>query len=456
MQPPARKNNTKRILIGLGVALLVLIGALVAFGDGGKDDGIAVEVLPAEVRTITQTVTASGKVRPEIEVKISSDVSGEIVFLELEEGDRVEQGQLMVQIQPDFYAAQREQAQASLLQSQADAARAQAEMTRAESDLERKTSLAERGVIARQELEAAQTAYDVAKASYESAQFRARSQRASLSQASDQLRKTSIYAPMSGTVSQLNVELGERVVGTSQMSGTEIMRIAELGRMELEVDINENDIVSLAVGDSAAIEVDAYPQDPFKGVVTQIANSARVSAQGTQEEITNFPVKIKILGIADAVPVANASVEAEPLDEGGMATGGRTLRPGMSGTVDVFTETVPNAVVVPIQAVTMRDFNRLPEPDAEGDGEAEEKEAMPSAPLPEDLRRVVFVLREGKAEMVEVETGIADDTHIEVLTGLTGGETVITGPFRILRTELEAGETVYVDENAGRGGSARS
>ena len=184
--------------------------------------------------------------------------------------------------------------------------------------------------------------------------------------------------------------------------------------------------------------------------MTQIANSARVSAQGTQEEITNFPVKIKILGITDAVPVANASVEAEPLDEGMMATGGRTLRPGMSGTVDVFTETVSNAVVVPIQAVTMRDFNRLPEPGEDGDAEDEEENAVPAAPLPEDLRRVVFVLREGQGpRWSRVETGISDDTHIEVLSGLTGGETVITGPFRILRTELEAGETVYSGRERG-------
>ncbi len=469
MQPPAKKNNTKRILIGLGGALVVLVAALLIMGNRGKDEGIAVETLPVEVRTITQTVTASGKVRPEIEVKISSDVSGEIVFLELEEGDRVQQGQLLVQIQPDFYAAQREQAQAGLLQAQADASRAEAEMTRAKSDLERKTSLAERGVIARQELEAAQTAYDVAKASYDSAQYRARSSRASLSQASDQLRKTSIYAPMSGTVSQLNVELGERVVGTSQMTGTEIMRLAELARMELEVDINENDIVAIAVGDSAQIEVDAYPQEPFKGVVTQIANSARVSAQGTQEEVTNFPVKIKILGTAESVPVvqtSDESVEAEALDEGAMPVGGRTLRPGMSGTVDVFTETVSNAVVVPIQAVTVRDFNRLPQDNGEDGEESDDEEAgdddegmdMPMGPRPEDLRRVVFVLRDGKAEMVEVETGISDDTHIEILTGLTGGETVITGPFRILRTELNAGDGVYVEEGGEGGdrGPARS
>lgn len=450
--PKKKKNTTKRLLIGLGGALVLLVIVLLVVGGGRGDEGTAVEALPVEVRTITQTVTASGKVRPEIEVKMSSDVSGEIVFLAVEEGDRVEQGQLLVQIQPDFYAAQREQAQAGLLQAQSDAARAEAELRRAEDDLARKRALAERGVIATQELEAAQTQYDVAKASYESAQYRARSQQASLSQASDQLRKTSIYAPMSGTVSQLNVELGERVVGTSQMTGTEIMRIAELDRMELEVDINENDIVNVAAGDSARIEVDAYPQEPFRGVVTQIANSARVSGQGTQEEVTNFPVKIQILGTTPARPAADTTAEAAPREEGAVLRGGRLLRPGMSGTVDIFTETVENAVVVPIQAVTVRDFNQLPT-----DEEADEA-AAPVGPRPEDLRRVVFVLRDGKAEMVEVHTGISDDTHIEVLSGLAGGETVITGPFRILRTELEPGAVVYVEEErpAGRRGPARS
>ena len=457
MTTPPKKNTTKRLLFGLGGALVLLVVALLVVGGGGGEEGTAVEVMPVEVRTITQTVTASGKVRPEIEVKMSSDVSGEIVFLAVEEGDRVEQGQLLVQIQPDFYAAQREQAEAGLLQAQSDAARAEAELRRAEDDLARKRSLAERGVIATQELEAAQTQFDVAKASFESAQYRARSSRASLNQASDQLRKTSIYAPMSGTVSQLNVELGERVVGTSQMTGTEIMRIAELDRMELEVDINENDIVNVAAGDTARIEVDAYPREPFQGLVTQIANSARVSGQGTQEEVTNFPVKIQILGTAGA-PVrtaADTTAEAAPVDEGVVLRGGRVLRPGMSGTVDIFTETVANAVVVPIQAVTVRDFNQLP-----SDEEAEEADeaAALAGPRPEDLRRVVFVLRDGTAEMVEVQTGISDDTHIEVLSGLAGGETVITGPFRLLRTELEPGAAVYVEEEpaAGRSGPARS
>lgn len=454
MTTPAKKNNTKRLLLGLGGALVVLVVVLVIMGGGGDEEGVAVETSLVEVRAVTQTVTASGKIRPELEVKISSDVSGEIVFLELEEGDRVEQGQLLVQIQPDFYAAQREQAQAGLLQSQADASRAEAEMIRAQEDLARKEMLAERGVIAQMELEAAQTQFKVAQASFEAAQYRTRSQRASLNQASDQLRKTSIYAPIGGTVSQLNVEPGERVVGTSQMNGTEILRIAELAQMELEVDINENDIVNVAVGDSARIDVDAYPQDPFRGVVTQIANSARVSGAGTQEEVTNFPVKIQVRGSYDqAVPVVTA--QAGDLQE--LPPVSRTLRPGMSGTVDIFTETVPNTVVVPIQAVTVRDFNKLHD-DEEGEEAGDEDEgSMPAPMLEEDLRRVVFLMQDGMAKMVEVETGISDDTHIAVTRGLTGGETVIVGPFRTLRTELEPDDAVRVEEEEdGERGPSRS
>jgi HlyD family secretion protein len=259
---------------------------------------------------------------------------------------------------------------------------------------------------------------------------------------------------MSGTVSQLNVEPGERVVGTSQMTGTEILRIAELDRMELEVDINENDIVNVAVGDSARIDVDAYPQDPFRGVVTQIANSARVSGAGTQEEVTNFPVKIQIRGSYDqAVPVVTA--QAGDLQEAPPVL--RTLRPGMSGTVDIFTETVPNTVVVPIQAVTVRDFNKLHDDDEGEEADDDEGDSAPAPMLEEDLRRVVFLMQDGMAKMVEVETGISDDTHISVTRGLTGGETVIVGPFRTLRTELEPDDAVRVEEEEGEGrGPSRS
>jgi HlyD family secretion protein len=450
----ASSSPTKKILIGLGVLLVVVILAIAiasATGAlGGGPGGLDVETAEARVRPVTQSVTASGKVQPEIEVKITSDVSGEIIRLTVEEGDRVERGQLLVQIQPEVYITQRDQARAGLLQAQADSARAAAELIRARTELERQKMLFERQAIAEADLVTAQSTFDVAKANLDAANFRTESARAQLQQAATQLGRTSIYAPMSGTVSQLNVEEGERVVGTAQFDGTEIMRIAELDQMLLEVDINENDIVNVALGDTARVEIDAYPERPFHGIVTQIANSARVEGAGTQEQITNFPVEVRIVGDTTNALAAGAPDEtpAAPMAQ---------LRPGMSGTVDVFTETVPSAIVVPIQAVTVRDFNnlqRVDDEDAEGDdagAEVAEQEADATEgdengasfePVEEDLRRVVFVVRDGKAEIAEVETGIADDTYIEIRSGLQVGDQVITGPFRALRTELRPGQTV--------------
>lgn len=457
------------MVLGGLVALIILI-SIVAKGCGGGEETIEVDIAEAQVRAITQTVTASGQVRPEVEVAISSDVSGEIVFLGVEEGDVVQRGQLLIRVQPDFYASQREQAQAGVLQAQADVERSRAdvgradvEINRVQSELARTEQLVERGAVGSAELDAAQAALagaqsqrQIAIASQRAASFRVQSAQATLRQASQQLGKTSIYAPISGTVSQLNVELGERVVGTAQMTGTEIMRIAELDQMMLEVDVNENDVVNIELADSARIEIDAFPEEPLGGSVTQIANSARVSGMGTQEQVTNFPVEVRIFGSGvstviddNATTVAATAAEETPLLSGDLPT----LRPGMSGTVDIYTRTVPNAIVVPLQAVTVRDFNeirrqeqRRARRDREGDEEVEEEEI----PEEEDLRRVVFLLEDGKAVMREVETGIQDETHIEVRSGLTGNEKVITGPFRVLRTELEDGDMVIESEEPTR------
>ena len=447
-------SSTTKIIIALLVVLVVGVGAAAAFK--GKDDvGTPVDVAAVETRAITQTVVASGRIAPEVEVNIASDVSGEIVQLTVQEGDRVEQGQLLVQVQPDFYASQRDQSTAALRQAEADRARAQAERLRAETELERAEGLFAQGVVARSEVETARTQAAVAAANEQAAQFRIRSASATLQQSSQQLAKTSIYAPISGTVSQLNVELGERVVGTAQMSGTEILRIAELDQMMLEVEINENDVVNVMLGDTASVGVDAYQERPLRGVVTKIANSARVTGAGSAEQVTNFPVEIKITSAHNlsgrTAPAAGTTEAAEAEEARPVPPGGAPLlRPGMSGTVDIYTETVPGAVVVPIQAVTVRDFNQV-QPglgNPEGDDEADDAPARPAA-LAEDLHRVVFVMRDGKAEMVEVETGISDDTHIEIRSGLSGGETVITGPFRLLRTDLKPGQTVR--ESSGPG-----
>jgi HlyD family secretion protein len=451
----APASPTKKLLIGLGLLVALLVVFALVAGGGGEGEGVEVETALATMRPVTQTVTASGQIRPEVEVAISSDVSGEVVFLGVEEGDYVERGQLLLRVQPDFYASQREQAEAGVLQAQAgveqaraDIGRAQVELRRTEQELARTQGLVERGAVGSAELDAARAAVenaraalDIARASERAAGFNVRSAQATLRQASQQLGKTSIYAPIAGTVSQLNVELGERVVGTAQMAGTEILRIAELDRMQIEADVNENDVVHIQLGDSARIEVDAYPDRPLGGVVTQIANSARVSGLGTQEQVTNFPIEVRVLGAGgDSTTAALVATDAEePL---GATAAPPRLRPGMSGTVDVFTRTVGQAVVVPIQAVTIRDFNALAR-EARRAARARGEE-VDETPIPdeEDLRRVVFVVEDGRAVMREVQTGIQDDTHIQVVSGLAGGETVVAGPFRLLRTELEDGDPV--------------
>ncbi|MDT0630137.1 efflux RND transporter periplasmic adaptor subunit [Rubrivirga sp. S365] len=473
-------SPTKKILIGLGVAvvLLVVVAALL----GGGDEGLAVETSEARVRSITETVTAAGTVASEVEVVVSSDVSGEIVLLAVQEGDRVEAGQLLLRIRPDIYASQVEQAQTqvtaaqsgvgeargsvaeaeqAVTQARADVAQATADRERAERAYKRQQDLFERDVVSAADLEAARGTFEVAQAAersarervggaearvatsrgrVRSAQAQAQGAQAQAREAGQQLAKTAIYAPITGTVTQLNVELGERIVGTAQMTGTELMRIARLDAMTMEIDVNENDVVRVATGDSARVEVDAYPDDPLGGSVVEIANSARIENVGTTQATTNFPVVVRLAAVgADA---GGAGINERP------RAPGPALRPGMSGTVDIYTRTVPNAVVVPIQAVTVRDFNEV---ERERRRQAEAAgEAIPDAPVPdgEDLRRVVFVVEDGTAVLREVETGISDDTHIEVRSGLTGGETVISGPFRLLRTEISDADAVRESDGA--------
>jgi len=427
----ARKKSATRtflILTGSMVGLIVIVAvvgtATGAFGSRERSSSVESEL--AEVRSITQVVTASGRIQPEQEVKISPDVSGEIIELRVREGHTVRQGELLGRIRPDFYVAQVEQADAMVSQSRATLAQRKADLLKAELDLKRQEELFTRNAISESDLLTARTIHEVARAALQAAEYGVQSAEARHREARENLGKTNIYAPMTGTVSKLNVELGERVVGTSQMAGTEMMRIARLEQMELEVDVNENDVVNVSVGDSAKVSVDAYPNRPFRGVVTEIANSARVSGQGTQEQVTNFPVKIRIVDAHNLAPGSASQEDAAP-----------SFRPGMSGRVDIYTRTVENAIAVPIQAVTVRDVNRVRRVDDRG---AQSSTARGEGR--EDLRRVVFVIVDGKAEMIEVETGISDDTHIEITSGLGGDEDVITGPFRIISRELAPGASV--------------
>ena len=294
-----KKNATKRILIIIGIlvvfAIIVIVGLRVSGIVGGKERATEVELSDVELKTITQLVTASGNIQPEVEVRISPDVSGEIVELPISEGDKVVRGQLLARIRPDFYQAQVDQAEASVLQAKANEAQRRADLKNAEVELERQKKLFDSGAISESSFQSVSLRVETAQASYEASQYSVQISDARLKEAREQLSKTVIFSPMDGTVSILAVELGERVVGTTQMTGTEMMRVAKLNQMEMMVNVNENDVVNVAVGDTSAIEIDAYPTRIFSGVVTEIANSARVSGAGSQEQITNFPVKIRIL-----------------------------------------------------------------------------------------------------------------------------------------------------------------
>lgn len=446
-----KKSATRRLLIIVGilavVVVLAIVGAKLA-GFGGGPKATEVELADVALRSITQVVTASGKVQPETEVKISPDVSGEIVALTVQEGDQVKRGQLLARIKPDFYQAQVEQAEAAVLQARAAEAQRRADVLSAELDYNRQKELFDRSAVSASVLEQAKTRYDIAVASLEGARYAVQASEARLRESRESLAKTTIFAPMDGTVSKLNVEAGERVVGTSQMTGTEMMRIAKLDQMEIEVDVNENDVVNITLGDTASVEVDAYPGRKFKGAVTEIANSARVSGAGSQEQVTNFPVKIRILDahniLASGAP--GGEVLGTDGEVPGSVPGAPSFRPGMSGTVDVYTETLDNVLAVPIQAVTVRDVNALKrealEKENKGKPDAAETDTSAVVLEEEDLRRVIFLFVDGKAEMSEVETGISDDTHIVIKTGVSAGQRVVTGPFRIVSRTLKPGDAV--------------
>ncbi|MFP4228206.1 MAG: efflux RND transporter periplasmic adaptor subunit [Salinivenus sp.] len=446
----SKRSTTRRVLYGLGglLALFALVGGA-GWGlgwIGGDEQGIRVEAETAQARSITQTVTAFGRAQPEVEVAISPDVSGEIVELPVQEGDAVQEGDLLARLRPDDYRAQLDQNRAQVAQQQANLARRRADSVQARKAFERQEALFEKGVIPESEYEDAQSAYQQAEAQLTAARYQVESARATLRDSEEQLEKTRLYAPMNGTVSRLSVEVGERVVGTRERAGTEMMRIARLDRMELEVDVNEGDVVNVSDRDTAAIAFDSYPDESFRGRVTEVANSARVENEGGQNEVTNFPVTIRVLddpNLEAARGTDGGVTRPEvPRDEGA----GPVLRPGMSGSVDIYTETTDEAVAVPIQAVTVRDFNEVRPASDSTDRAADPDE--------EDLRQVVFVAEADTARMVEVTPGIADDSHIEVRAGLDGGEDVITGPYSAVSRELEPGSEIRIEGDGGEGMAA--
>lgn len=445
-----KKSPTKKLLLfGGGFILIFIIGAVVARTTGwigGEPPAKSVETSTAKLKTITQIVSASGKIQPEVEVILRPEVSGEIIELPVREGDYVAKGDLLVKLRPDIYESRIEEINATLLQQKANLEQARANMLNAEAQFEQDKILFERGAISESEFRGSKTAWQAQKANYEAAQYQVQSTEARLKQAQEELQKTTIRAPRDGTISKLSVETGERVLGNTQAQGTELLRIAKMDQMEVQVQVNENDIVNVGVQDTTEIEVDAYPERVFKGIVTEIANSAEVTGAGTNEQVTNYQVKVRIT-TPHNLDMAGGENLIQQVSQEVPQTFTPSFKPGMSATVDIQTETVRNVVAVPIQAVTVRDFSQ-----ERTDNDTTRSDTVDTADedlvIPEeDLRKVVFVVEEGKVRRREVTTGISDNTHIHVISGVEQGEEIVTGSYRVLSRELEDGDRVEVNNN---------
>jgi HlyD family secretion protein len=409
-------KNNKILKILLPAVIVLILFAVIGKKAGwfGKALTIKVAVENAEKRTIVETITANGKIQPEKEVKISPDVSGEIVELTVKDGDHVEKGQLLLRIKPDNYISQRDRSLAEISAAQARRAQSEAQFTQAELSFNRNQQLYKEQTISKSDFEQAQATYNVAKAELDAAKFAITSAEASLKDANENLTKTSIYAPMTGTVSMLLVELGERVAGTNMMAGTELLRVADLSRMEARVQVNENDVPRVKLGDTALIEVDAYLDQKFKGVVTEIANSAQTTGVSA-DQVTNFDVKIFL------IPQSYQKL----VDAGNK----NPFRPGMSATVDIRTQSKADILTVPIQSVTTR---------------SDTSKIAAGAPAQKDVRTLVFVT-DGKYVLAkDVKTGIQDNSYIEILSGIALNDKVVSAPFSAISKKLSDSTLIEV------------
>lgn len=433
-----KKKSKRKLFILLGVAGLVLVALVVFAASRKKETGIPVTTEKAVVKTITHMVTATGKVQPEVEVKISPEVTGEIIELPFLEGQAVKKGDLIVRIKPDLYQAQVEQQEASLVSTRAASVLSEARRNKAEQDFKQAQELYAKQLLSEADFTAAKTNLNVAKADFDSSLAQIRRAEGSLTQAKDSLAKTVIYSPIDGQISSLSNEVGERVAGTGSFGGAEIMRIADLGNMEVRVKVNENDIVNVKLGDPVSVAVDAYPGRKFAGAVNEISSSAittgaQSAASSASDEVTNFLVKIRIKD-----KTAN-------------------LRPGMSATVDIETETVTNVIAVPIQSVTVR---------AAGGKTAEELQAAKAKEAKErsgndlelvnekedarrnrdNLQRVVFIKNGDTVKQQLVETGLADNTSIEIKSGIKAGDEVVSGSYAAISRRLKDGSKVMIEK----------
>jgi len=431
-----RARRKKQIIYGsIGLVVLWIVASIIW---SKREKPIPVTTDKAIRKTIVQTVSATGKVQPEMEVKISPEVAGEIIELPVEDGKEVKKGDLLVRVRPDSYKALVEQQEAAISAAKATNLQQKATMMKTEQDFKRAEDLFNKKLISAQEYNAAQAASDVAKNTYESSLHEIERAQAGSSQARDQLSKTTIYSPIDGTVTVLNSKQGERLVATGQFAGTEVMRVADLGHMEARVDVNENDVVNVKVGDKVEVKVDAYTDRKFHGTVYQIGNTGKTTGSGTQEEVTNFEVKIRI----------------EDHDV--------ILKPALSCTAEIQTNEVKDVVAVPMQGVTIRtgESNLSPEEIEnkrkkvaqrdKGDNNAEfvneraEKAAQKEER--EKLSKVVFLKKGNKAQIAKVTTGISDDTYTEIKSGVQPGDEVISGSYSAISRKLKDGAKVALDK----------
>jgi HlyD family secretion protein len=419
-----KKSRKKIIWIAVGSIILLIILKTVVCGK--KIPGTLVQTEKAAKRDITQLVSATGIINPVYQVVITPEVTGEIVGLPVKEGDRVKKNQLLIRIKPDSYVAQRDRAKANLESAQATLGMKKIEKDFIANNYKRTQQLFRDGISNKQELERMESDLASSIAQFEAQQAFVQQAQATLKESNESLNKTSLYSPMDGTVSKLNVELGERVLGSGFSQGTNLMTVADLGKMEAIVDVDENDVVLVAIGDTAKIELDAFKNVTYNGVVTQIANSAKTTAAGTQEEVVNFAIKI-------ALNDFNAQV-----------------RPGMSCNADIEVETKNNVLTIPIQSVTARSEEEpgaMEQPAAGGDltvgKTSKKKQSKP--------KEVVFVVDKDAVAMKEVKIGISDNEYIEVISGLKAGDEVVSGPYRAISSELQDKGKIMLEPKAKNG-----
>lgn len=421
IKPTIKKKKKKKILlfsiIG-GVLLLIIIAVVVS---SKKEKLVIVQTEKVSKRSITQVVSGTGVINPETKVDISAEISGEIVQLAYKEGDTVKKGDLLVKIKADIYSERINQQQAGVTYSRTQVEVAENNLRKAELEYQRTQQLFNRGLVSQSDLDNARIAYEVALTQVKSANANVRQNVALLRQSSQDLSKATIRSPMNGVVTKLNNELGEKVVGTQQMAGTVIMTVSDLSIMDAEVEISETDITNVKLGDTADIEVDAFPERVIKGVVYEISNSAQSKGLGTQEQVINFIVKIRII---------DSDV---------------SLKPGMSCNADIKVDSKSDVIAVPIQCITAREEETQ---DEETNDDGVKRVSEESVKKKQKPKEIVFVLEEGetqKVKKIEVKTGISDDRYIEILEGLQPDVVVVKGPYKAISKELDEGTKVKVD-----------